>query len=297
MREASFIICIKEENRLLRKLYCIGRNFARQIARDNVNAYAASIAFFIFLSLIPMLMLVCSILPYTNLTEADLMRAMTEFVPPSMDAFIMNQISYVYDKSPGVLSISAVFTVWSAAKGVLALMRGLNAVNGLEEKRGYVRQRLEACVYTVIMLVAVVLSLALMVFGNVIKDFLLLHFAPLGVLMKLLAPFRFLMTWLVLTVVFTLLYTWMPNQRMRLKLQIPGAIFAAVAWSVFSYCFSIYVDHYEGLSMYGSMTTIIIVMLWLYCCMYIVMIGANLNRYFKPAFRVFMEKEERQEAG
>ena len=77
---------------MLRKLYCIGRNFARQITRDNVNAYAASIAFFIFLSLIPMLMLVCSILPYTNLTEADLMRAMTEFVPPSMDAFIMNQI-------------------------------------------------------------------------------------------------------------------------------------------------------------------------------------------------------------
>ncbi|MBO5291595.1 MAG: YihY/virulence factor BrkB family protein [Lachnospiraceae bacterium] len=277
---------------MIRKLFCIGRNFARQLARDNVNSYAASIAFFIFLSIIPMLMLLCAVLPYTNLTEADLMRALVEFVPSSMDSFIVNQVAYVYDKSPGVLSISAIVTVWSAAKGVLALMRGLNAVNGVVVERGYVRQRLEACVYTVIMLAAVVLSLGFMVFGNVIRDFLLQHFPAIGIVFKVLARFRFLMTWAVLTVVFTLLYTWIPNKKMRLKMQIPGAVFVAVAWSIFSYGFSVYVDHYEGLSMYGSMTTIIIVMLWLYCCMYIVMIGANMNRYFKPAYKVFMEKDE-----
>jgi len=237
-------------------------------------------------------MLLCAILPYTNLTEADLMRALTEVVPSSMDAFVVNQVTYVYDKSPGVLSLSVIVTVWSAAKGVLALMRGLNAVNGVVVERSYVRQRLEACVYTVIILAAVVLSLGFMVFGNVIKDFLLQHFPPIGIVFKVLAPFRFLMVWAVLTIVFTLLYTWIPNKKMRFKMQIPGAAFVAVAWNLFSYGFSIYVDHYKGLSMYGSMTTIIIVMIWLYCCMYIVMIGANMNRYFKPAIRVFVDKEE-----
>lgn len=279
---------------MIRKLYCIGRNFAKQLTRDNVNAYAASIAFFLFLSLIPMLMLVCAILPYTRVTEADLMRALTEIVPPSMDTFVINQVIYVYDQSPGVLSVSAVITVWSAAKGVLALMRGLNAVNGVVEERGYIRQRLEACFYTVIILASIVFSLGLMVFGNVILQFLLKHFPPIGIVVEVLAPFRFLAGWAVLAIVFTLLYTWMPNKKMRFKMQIPGAVFVSVAWGIFSYVFSIYVDHFKGLDMYGSMTTIIVVMVWLYCCMYIVMIGANMNRYFKPVFRVFMDKGERK---
>ena len=278
---------------MIRKLYYIGRNFGRQISRDNINAYAASIAFFIFLSLIPMLMLLCSILPYTTLTRADLMRTLTEVLPPSLESFVINQITYVYDKSPTVLSVSAVITVWSSAKGVLALMRGLNAVNGVVEDRNYVLLRLEACLYTVIMLVATVLSLAFMVFGNVFKDILIRHFPRLELILRVLAPLRFLATWAVLAVFFTLLYTWIPNKKMKFKLQIPGAVFVAITWSIFSYGFSVYVDRFHGMSMYGSLTTIIIAMIWLYCCMYIVMIGANMNRYFKPVYQVFMEKEEK----
>lgn len=258
---------------------------------DNISAYAASIAFFLFLSMIPMLMLLCAILPYTALTEADLMRAMTDIVPPSMDAFVVNLVAYVYDKSPTVLSVSAVVTVWSAAKGVLALMRGLNAVNGIAEEKSYMRQRLEACVYTVMLLAVILLSLALMVFGNVLRDVLIDRVPPFGVLIRALAPFRFLLTWAFLTVIFSLLYTWMPNRRLRLRLQVPGAVFVSVAWSVFSFVFSVYVDHFNGFGMYGSLTAIIIALIWLYCCMYLVLIGANMNRYFKPAYQVFLEHD------
>ena len=56
--------------------------------------------------------------------------------------------------------------------------------------------------------------------------------------------------------------------------------------------FSIYVDRFNGFSTYGSLTTIIILMLWLYACMYIVMVGAFLNRYFKPAFQFFVGKRK-----
>lgn len=279
---------------MIKKLYIIGRNFTKQITRDNINAYAASIAFFFFLSLVPMLMLICSILPYTSLTEADLMKLVTELVPASMEAFFIGQIAYVYDKSPAVLSISAIITVWSAAKGVLALMRGLNAVNGLSEDRNYIVLRIEASIYTVIMLGATLASLVFMVFGNVIKGLMIQSIPQIKVLLDLFSHLRFLLTWAVLTLVFTLLYTWIPNKRMKMKFQVPGAVFAAVAWSFFSYGFSIFVDRYNGLSMYGSLTTIIIVMIWLYCCMYIIMIGANMNRYFKPAFQVFWHGEEKQ---
>ena len=78
-------------------------------------------------------------------------------------------------------------------------------------------------------------------------------------------------------------------------MQLPGAVVAAVGWSVITWGFSIYVDRFNGFSAYGSLTTIIILMLWLYACMYIVMAGAFLNRYFKPAFQFFVGKRKTRE--
>lgn len=276
---------------MIRKFFIIGRDFTKQLSKDNISSYAASIAFFLFLSMFPMLLLICTIIPYTAVTEADLMRILQEAVPDYMNSFVVRQVPYLYDKSPAILSVSAVVTVWSAAKGILALMRGLNAVNGVSEDRNYILLRIQASIYTVIMLAATVFSLIIMVFGNMAKELLLRYVPRLTLLLDQLVHLRFLFTWFLLTVFFTLLYTWIPNKKMRFKYQIPGAGFAAVAWSAFSYFFSIYVDSFNGFGMYGSLTTISIVMVWLYCCMYIVMIGANLNRYFSPAIRIFTHRE------
>ena len=90
----------------------------------------------------------------------------------------------------------------------------------------------------------------------------------------------------VLCVVFLLIYKVLPNRRASLKSQLPGAIISALAWSLFSLGFSVYLDVFHGLSsMYGSLTTTVLVMLWMYFCMYIVLIGAEINAYFEERFR------------
>lgn len=273
---------------MIRKIYVITREFTSQINRDNVSAYAASTAFFIFLSLIPILVLICSIIPYTSLTEVDLETALIEITPAAMDMFVVSLVKDLYARTPTLISVSAVFTVWSAGKGVLALIRGLNAVNGVVDNSNYFLLRVRASVYTLIMLIATILSLVIMVFGNILVGLLLKDFPRTQLIFQAVVHFRFLFVWLILTVIFALLYTWIPNKKLKLKMQIPGALFAAVAWSAFSWGFSIYVEHFNGFSMYGSLTTIIIIMLWLYFCMYIIMIGANLNRFFSPAFKFFI---------
>ena len=66
---------------------------------------------------------------------------------------------------------------------------------------------------------------------------------------------------------------------MELSKHIPGAVLAAAGWLLYSYAFSIYVDRFNGFSnMYGSLTTIILIMLWLYFGMYITLIGAEFNQ-------------------
>jgi len=83
-----------------------------------------------------------------------------------------------------------------------------------------------------------------------------------------------------LTVLFAMMYAYIPNEKLKFREQLTGAMFSAIIWSIFSWGFSLYVSRAGAYSIYGSLSIIVIVMLWLYFCMYIIMVGAYLNRYF-----------------
>lgn len=279
---------------MLRKLIRIWLDFSAQMKKQNISAYAASTAFFLFLSVIPMLMVVCSVIPYTPITEQNLVTAFTDMTPDIADAMVESLVVDVYQNSVGILSVALIAMIWSAAKGVMALMRGLNAVNGVEEKRNYFVIRLIASFYTLIMLVVLILSLFLMVFGNQLVDIALHRIPQLQMFVSFLMHFRFLFVWAVLILLFGLIYAYIPDTKLKFTEQIPGACFAAVVWSVFSWGFSMYVSYGKGYSIYGSLTIIVIIMLWMYFCMYIILIGAYLNRYFRPVNRALVNRASTQ---
>ena len=140
----------------------------------------------------------------------------------------------------------------------------------------------------VITVISLLVSLGLSVFGEVVMHTVIRMFPHIGELFSFLMHFRFVFVWVLLTIIFTVTYTYVPNKKLKMRYQIPGAAFASIGWNVFSFCFSVYVENFNGMSVYGSLSTIIIMMFWMYCCIYILLIGANLNRYFKPIIRVFM---------
>lgn len=275
---------------MIHKLYLIAQDFSAQMKKQNISAFAASIAFFFFLSVVPMLIMICTIIPFTPLTEENLVEAVTDVTPDKIDPLVESLISDVYDKSAGILSIAVIATIWSAAKGVMALMHGLNAVNGVEEKRNYFVVRLIASFYTIVMLIVVILSLFIMVFGDQLVTLALHRFPQLEMIVSFAMNFRFLVVWVVLTFMFAAIYAYVPDKKLKFKEQIPGAAFAAVVWSVFSWGFSIYVTYGNTYGIYGSLSIIIIVLLWMYFCMYIIMIGAYLNRYFQPVNKVLVNR-------
>ncbi|MCM1266367.1 MAG: YihY/virulence factor BrkB family protein [Bacteroidales bacterium] len=270
---------------MIYRLFLIFRDFNWQMTKKNISAFAASTAFFLFLSIIPLLMALCAILPFTSLTEANLITAITQFTPDAVDGLVVRVVSDVYDRSAGTITVFAIVTIWSAAKAMLALIHGLNAVNDVEEKRNYFVLRMIACFYTVVILAAMLVALFVMVFGNVIVDLLLKDIPPLYLVVRLVMRFRFLISWAVLTLIFALIYAFVPSTKLRFKAQLPGAAFAAALWGIASFAFSVYVDHYNNFGTYGSLTTVVILMLWFYMLMYILMIGAHINRYFGPVYK------------
>lgn len=260
-------------------IYKMIREFTTSMKRENLSSFASSAAFFIFVSLVPILIVVCTIIPYTPLTQENLIKIITEITPDRMDAIIINIVEDVYVRSARVLSVAVILTLWSAGKGVLAIVRGLNAVNDVEEERNYFVVRIVSSFYTLIMLLIVLVSMVLLVFGNRLVNMLLISVPGLEVLFSFLLNFRFLFVWVVLTIIFSAFYTYLPSRKLRFRDQLPGASFAAVVWSIFSWGFSVYVNRGSTFSIYGSLAIVVIFMLWLYFCFYIIFIGAYLNRH------------------
>ena len=274
----------------MKGIYGIVKDFSRQLSKDNISVYASGTAFFFFLSLMPTLIIVCSLLPLTPLTERNLLMAAVEIMPDYLDSITVLIIRQMYDQSARILPFAIIVMLWSSSKGMLGLMYGLNVVNEVEESRSYIFLRLEASFYMVITVVALLVSLTLSVFGKTIVHSVYAHFPDIGVLLYLIMRFRFLFVWVLLTLVFSIIYTYVPNRKLKMRFQIPGAVFTAIGWSLFSFVFSVYVERFRGMRSYGSLSTIIIMTFWLYCCLYIFLIGANLNRYFRPLIQMVMHK-------
>lgn len=272
--------------RVLKKSIKMIFGFVDAMQDDHVGAYAAQSAYFIMLSFFPFTILLVTLIQYTSITAQDVYHAAQMVFPESMDKFILGLIEEVYSKTALTVSLSAIVTAWSAGKGFLALMRGMNTIYNVEERRNYFVLRLRSALYTVAFVVAVILSLVVLVFGNSLHEAAVQYVPLLAVITGVIVRFKGILAIGFLSVVFVILYRFVPNRRARLISQAPGGIFSAVCWYLFSIGFSVYVEYSPGLSnMYGSLTTIVLVMLWLYFCMYIILIGAEINSYFEDQFR------------
>ena len=258
--------------------------FLKECREDKLNAYAAQTAFFILLAIIPFLMVFLTLLQFTPITESMLLVILKKGLPEYIPPFFISSPDEIYNRSIGVTAVTAVVAIWSAAKGMQYLTAGLNAVHDLEEKRNWIVQRFWAGIDTVIFMIAIIFTLLVMVFGNSIRNLAVEYFPILQSISVFLSSFRGLLLFTLLTVFFDIIFSFLPSKRQSLRSQIPGAVLCALAWYVISFLLSIYIDYFNGFSMYGSLTTIALMMFWLYFCIYSMLLCAELNAIFYENF-------------
>lgn len=268
------------------------------VSSHHTGAYAAQAAYFFVLSMIPIILLLLTMVQFTSLTKDYIMNAVLQAFPTTVEGLIESIVDQVYSQSGTIIPITVLVALWSAGRGVLSITSGLNCVYESRETRNYVYLRIRASLYTVIFLVAIILSLVLSVFGNRIAIMLNQHFPVLVRLIDTVIRSRTLITLCILTLFWDMVYKYLPNRKnigkTTMKKQLPGAIFTACAWQVISFIFSIYLDIFTGFTtMYGSLTMIILIMLWLYMCMYVILLGGEVNALLQRAIKMFAhEKEE-----
>lgn len=262
-------------------LSCIDkiRKFTIKLREDSISAFAAQAAFFIILSFFPFVMFLLTLLNYLPVSAENLRTFMSGIFPATVNNILNTIFSELIDKSSGaVLSVTVIAALWSASRGMLALVRGLNAVYQHKETRNYFLIRSVSMLYTLGFAALLIATLILLVFGNSLYEFIIKRLPLLGETALVIMSLRSLVTMTILTIFFLLMYLVIPNRKSSLLKELPGAILTAGGWLGLSFLFSFYIDHMEGFTYtYGSLTTLAICMLWLYFCMYILFIGAEVN--------------------
>ncbi len=266
----------------MRKLYNSIRSFFSVLTEDEITVYSAYASYYMVISFVPFLMIFLMIAGYfVNITAADF----TNFIGHNLPKSVVSFISYIIDEilladSVSLISIPAVTLVWTASRSVVAIAKGLDSVYKVKERRSFIKINIYGIFYTVIFFAAILFSLILMVFGNLIADAIGTIFPVAINILNLILSARGIISLVVLTALFVCIYTFVPGKKLKFLKQLPGAIFSASGWMIFSLLFSIYVDNFDNRSyLYGSLTALVIFMLWVYFCMIIMFLGGEVN-YF-----------------
>lgn len=265
----------------IHRLFTRGRDLWGSFALLNIPAYGGNAAYFIVLSLVPLVMLLLNVISYTGIENGTLLTVVKGLLPetlyPMAERFLLSMAA---SSSSTLVSVSALAGLWAASRGVYSILVGLNRVYDVREDRGYLYTRLLSVVYTFLLLLVLVLTLALYVFYQGILAWLSRDTGLLsGLLLRLLSN-RFLLLLLLQTGLFVAMYMFMPNRRNTLAQSLPGAVFSALGWQAFSLGVSVYARYFSRLStVYGSITALAIAMLWLYTCITIIFYGGALNKY------------------
>ena len=263
------------------------RDLTRRIGAYQVPIYAGNAAFFIVLAVFPALMLVFSLLQFTPYTVADFAALMEDVLPGALSPLVTYLTDEVHALNAGaVIPITAVAMLWSASRGILGVLNGVNAIYGASETRSYLAKRIIALVYMVLFIIGIVLTLVLYVFGKKIQAMIIARIPALAQATIFVMQFKYAVILVYLTLLFTLVFKVFPNTHTKFLQCLPGAVLASLGWLGFSALFTVYIDHFSNYSVvYGSLTTVIVTMVWLYFCLCIVFFGGALNYFLMRANR------------
>ena len=256
-----------------------------EMKADRINAYAAESAFFVILSAIPLVTLTVTIagIVIPESVSAYIHR-LADLVPCILGDYLETEfLSFSEYPAPAPLSISAFAAMWGASRGVRAVRRGVRSVWG-QDGGAAISEIAIGLLFTASFILLIVALLVFLVFGDSLSALLSARSAAVGGVFDLLVTMSPVFMLVMLTLFFALmLRAFTPSEAKmdRLRCHLPGAAVASSGWTLYSYIFSVFVSDFSNLPhIYGSAAAIMVLMLWLYMIMYILLFGAEVNKFF-----------------
>ena len=247
----------------------------------DISGMGAQLAYFFLLSFFPLLIFIVSLLPYLELKEEYVFDFIRNMVPIEVFLLAQGTITEVLttQNGGGLIPIGILGTIWSSSKGVNALIKTLNGAYKTKPKNGLIN-RAFSLVFTIALIIVILLALILPIFGQHFFFALFSNFGAEGTFLDFWQMVRWIIPPLLIFIVLNLMYWIIPNTDPRLHFVtvLPGATFSTISWLILIYGFSYYVNNFGNFtSTYGSIASVIILMLWLYFTGMILIFGGVLN--------------------
>ena len=276
---------------IIKSVYAPFQPFLDKINHDNVFAISGQSAFFLILSSMPLAMFGVSVLQSFHIPVETFENFFGMFLNETASRYMSDFMSNVYQNTTGISLITIIVTLWSAAKGIQAVTNGLNRVHNTYENRNWLFVRLRSMLYTVIFFLILLGTIFVVVLGSTLNNVMREYLTVLPGFVSVLYNLRYLIVFAYLVILFALIYRNIPNltrevrKKYSFRYQLPGAFLCAVSWIVLSLGISIYVDDFNGFSVYGGLTRLAVIMVWLYLCIVCLMIGAEINTFYHEKIR------------
>lgn len=268
---------MKKIFKIVGKLYDCSRKLSLRFRRHNLSEYSAYSALFITLSFVPFFIILLNVLKslpvFFNAPDYQLIGT------NEVTEFFRELINEIDAKATGALiSVTTIVALWSAARGLIGIINGLNRIHQVKENRGFIRLRFYAIIYTILLIAVIIVMMALLIFGEFLLGTIENLFSLPPISDGLAFSLRWLIVFLLLIIFFTAIYSALPIKKSTPLPKLPGAVFSAAGWIGFSALYSFYVRNLADYSsLYGSFAVFVLPVLWLYICMYILFLGEEIN--------------------
>ncbi len=248
------------------------------LREDLITVYASQASFYMIIAVLPFAILLLSVMKFVlPLDAAGLLTIIKGFLPQNMYRLAEIAILELFERSGGIISISAVTSLWVSSRGVAAVSRGVRRVYNIKG-RSFLLSLLQDAFNTVLLMLILLLTLAVLVFGSLAAEILAGRLIISNVALGFFEGFRVIIFFAVLTLIFAFLYRIISGGEIPFKYHLSGAVFSALGWILFSLGYEFYIENFSSYSyIYGSLTAVVLLMLWLYFCMIIFLFGAEIN--------------------
>jgi membrane protein len=282
--------------------YTVASFFLQEIGKDELINKASSLSYNFMLAIFPAIIFLFTLIPYVPIDnfQDQLMSLIALILPAEAYAAVNTTLlDIVKNQNSSLLSFGFVFALIFATNGVHTLMVAFNKSSLISETRSWLRQRLVAVFLTVLISFALIFGLVIMTIGEYIIDFLKseLRFQD-SIWLYLLNLGRWLILIIIYFVTIASLYRYGPANARKWKFFSAGSWMATILAVLTFWGFSYYINNFGTYNkLYGSIGTLIVLMIWLYLNSLIILVGFELNasidlskrsiKIIKPRFNSF----------
>lgn len=261
---------------------CMFNSIKQLISRvidDEIDALAAQVTYYLLLSFFPFLLLLLSIIGYSDLQSKDVLIYLSQIMPKNSFDLIYTTVVEVFDSTKGnLLPLSIMGLVWTGSSGFRAIIKGLNKAYDEKETRPYWKTLSISILFMVGLALVITTAVALVVFGQMIGSAIASRFDVSNTFILGWDIIRYIVTLGGMIFIFASLYHFTPCKKLTWKEVVPGAIFTTIGWLISSLGFAYYVNNFNNYSsVYGGIGAVIVLMLWLYLTSIIILVGGEIN--------------------